>query len=237
MPFRPFRHATLTPSPELQQVALVIQAEAEYKTRFAEDTGDLGDDLLRDVFSPTRIAPEAVLHPLMADLPPFTWVPHLLASTLPELDPGGESAAAAGEAWIWCVHRGFFLALARLHRENTDLGRVPNHEWVRPPAATWRPVYDSISALGTTPRAEVVSREMRWLSYGTLQPFSQDVMRGAIAFVGAAEEDNVMNLYPVGPRRLGGLMMLQRLVAEGYAAGRCQQEAPLMREFLAKLQQ
>lgn len=214
----------------LQTAAAVIQGDQLSITEFTS-LGDIARRLISDTWSVQFLDPNERRR-LTSQIPDIEQeFEAFLKATV--ADP--RRAATIRKPWFAAWIHGFFLGLARLHRENTELGRVPPHTWESPPTDTVLGIWAHLGRLGGGDNVERIDRELEWMGYGALAPFSARVMQGAVAFIGAAEDDEMVAQYESGPPRIRALMMLRVSVARGYALARAQQENALMGQFLAEL--
>lgn len=145
-------------------------------------------------------------------------------------------AAEIRQPWFAAWLHGYFLGLARLHRENVELGRVPPHAWQRPALAEYAGTWARLTSLGTGEDVDRIDRELEWMGHGALAPFSARVMLGALSYISGQEDEELMAHYEVGESRLRALMTLRVTAGHGYALARAQQENALMTQYLDRLE-
>ena len=144
-------------------------------------------------------------------------------------------ADALRDAWFETWLRGYFLGLARLHRENAEFDRTPKHTWQYRSVQEYGDNYARLGRLGGGSDPVRIQAELRWLGYGALAPWTWDVVHGALAFVCSQQDDAMLPLYPVGTARVTAMYSLWAVATDGYAVARAQQEPALMSEFLSGL--
>lgn len=209
------------------EIAAVLQGEQLAIADFSS-IGDIARRLMDDTWSQPFMDRDE-RHRLMAEFPdPDREFEVFLIATRADR----RNAEKIKDAWYSVWLRGYFLGLARLHRENEELGRTPAHVWRSPAANEYFETWTRLGALAVGDDVDRIERELGWMGYGALAPFSARVMYGALAFISAQEDDNFLRHYEAGEPRLRALMMLRRVAGEGYALARAQQETALMVRFL-----
>ena len=144
-------------------------------------------------------------------------------------------SAVLRDGWLETWLRGYFLGLARLNRENSEFGRHPHHTWQSPRPDQFYRTYTALGRLGGGPDPSRTQRELRWLGYGALAPWTSTVIHGALAFVSSQQDDAILPLYSAGAGRVRAMYSLMAVATDGYAIARAQQELEVMNRFLADL--